>query len=126
MSPLKVLVVEDNQLNMELACDLLRLQGHDVLQASSGFDAIALLRQVRPDLILMDLQLPGLSGFDVTRTLKQDPRTREIPIIAITAYAMTGDAEKAFEAGCNGYIPKPIDCEQFLQVVGETLRACRE
>jgi len=122
MSPAKVLIVEDNKMNMELATDLLTLLGHDVLQASTGFDAIALLRDTKPDLILMDLQLPGLSGFDLTRSLKRDPRTRDIPITAMTADAMKEDAERAFEAGCSGYIPKPIECDQFRQVVDEVLK----
>lgn len=121
MPPAKVLVIEDNPMNMELATDLLQLQGHEVLQATSAFEALGLLHKVKPDLILMDIQLPGLNGLDLTRELRQDPRTRDIPIIAITAYAMMSDEEKAFQAGCNAYIPKPIETTKFFQVVGDVL-----
>jgi CheY-like chemotaxis protein len=122
MSTRKVLVIEDNRMNMELASDLLRLQGHEVLQAASAPEALTLLQTTRPDLILLDIQLPGLNGLDLTRNLKEDPRTRAIPIIAITAYAMRGDEEKVLQAGCQGYIPKPVDVEQFFQVVGGILK----
>ncbi len=121
MPTVKVLVIEDNPMNMELATDLLQLQGYEVLQAGTAFEALGLLREVTPDLILMDIQLPGLNGLDLTRDLRQDPRTKDIPIIAITAYAMLGDEEKAVRAGCNAYIPKPIETTKFFQVVGEVL-----
>ena len=121
MAAAKVLVIEDNPMNMELAIDLLRIQGHEVLAARTADEALSLLQEVTPDLILMDIQLPGLSGLDLTRRLKEDDRTKEIPIIAITAYAMMGDDEKAFEAGCEGYIPKPINFQQFSKVVGDVL-----
>ena len=125
MPTAKVLVIEDNPMNMELATDLLQLQGYEVLQAVTAFEALGLLHQVKPDLILMDLQLPGLNGLDLTRNLRQDPRTKDIPIIAITAYAMMGDEDKAFLAGCNAYIPKPIETTKFFQVVGEVLSRSR-
>ncbi|MBI2456899.1 MAG: response regulator [candidate division NC10 bacterium] len=121
MPTAKVLVIEDNPMNMELATDLLRLQGCEVLQAVTAFEALDLLREVTPDLILMDIQLPGLNGLALTRDLREDPRTKDIPIIAITAYAMLGDEEKAVRAGCNAYIPKPIETTKFFQVVGEVL-----
>ena len=122
MPPAKVLVIEDNPMNMELATDLLQLQGYEVLKAVTAFEALGLVHEVKPDLILMDIQLPGLNGLDLTRDLRQDPRTKDIPIIAITAYAMMGDEDKAFRAGCNAYIPKPIETTKFFQVVGDVLR----
>ena len=125
MPTAKVLVIEDNPMNMELATDLLQLQGYEVLQAVTAFEALGLLHEVTPDLILMDIQLPGLNGLDLTRDLRQDPRTKDIPIIAITAYAMMGDEDKAFLAGCNAYIPKPIETTKFFQVVGEVLSRSR-
>ena len=125
MPTAKVLVIEDNPMNMELATDLLQLQGYEVLQAVTAFEALGLLHQVKPDLILMDLQLPGLNGLDLTRNLRQDSRTKDIPIIAITAYAMMGDEDKAFLAGCNAYIPKPIETTKFFQVVGDVLSRSR-
>lgn len=125
MPTAKVLVIEDNPMNMELATDLLQLQGYEVLQAVTAFEALGLLHQVKPDLTLMDIQLPGLNGLDLTRELRADPRTKDIPIIAITAYAMMGDEEKAFRAGCNAYIPKPFETTKFFQVVGEVLSRSR-
>ncbi len=125
MPTAKVLVIEDNPMNMELATELLQLQGYEVLQAVTAFEALGLLHQVKPDLILMDLQLPGLNGLDLTRNLRQDSRTKDIPIIAITAYAMMGDEDKAFLAGCNAYIPKPIETTKFFQVVGDVLSRSR-
>lgn len=125
MPTTKVLVIEDNPMNMELATDLLRIHGHEVLQARTADEALRVLQGEIPDLILMDIQLPGLNGLDLTKSLKEDRRTKEIPIIAITAYAMMGDDERAFEAGCDGYIPKPINFEQFSQVVEEVLRSRR-
>jgi CheY-like chemotaxis protein len=121
MPAARVLVIEDNPMNMELVSDLLRIEGHHVLEARTAFEALNLLRDVTPDLILMDIQLPGLNGLDLTRKLKEDQRTSRIPVIAITAYAMMGDDEKALEAGCAGYIPKPIDIQHFSRVVGEVL-----
>lgn len=121
MPTVKVLVIEDNPMNMELASDLLRAYGYDVLQAATALEALGVLQEAEPDLILMDIQLPGLNGLDLSRRLKEDPRTKEIPIIAMTAYAMKGDEEKVFQAGCSGYIQKPIDTRKFSQVVGDVL-----
>lgn len=123
MPAAKVLVIEDNPMNMELAIDLLRIQGHEVLAAKTAGEALSLLQEVTPDLILMDIQLPGLNGLDLTRRLKEDGRTKGIPIIAITAYATMGDHERALEAGCDGNIPKPIDFDQFTREVGDVLRS---
>jgi len=121
MPTAKVLVIEDNPMNMELASDLLRARGYDVLQAATALEALGVLQEFKPDLILMDIQLPGLNGLDLTKRLKEDPRTKEIPIIAMTAYAMKGDEEKIFQAGCIGYIPKPIDTRQFSHMVESVL-----
>jgi CheY-like chemotaxis protein len=125
MTTAKVLVIEDNPMNMELATDLIRIQGHEVLAARTAGDALNLLEKVRPDLILMDVQLPGLSGLELARRLKEDCRTRGIPIIAITAYAMMGDHEKALDAGCSGYISKPIIFKQFSRVIEDILASRR-
>lgn len=108
-----ILVVEDNAMNMELITDLLESRGYLVVQATSGSDALNLAKTEHPGIILMDIQLPGLDGLTVTGVLKDDPQTRDIPIIALTAHAMRGDEEKAREAGCDGYISKPIDTRQL-------------
>lgn len=118
----RILVVEDNPLNMELVVDLLELEGYSALQATTGEEGLEMAHAEKPDLILMDMQLPGLDGFDATRRLKNDPATRDIPVVAITAYAMRGDAEKMYQAGCAGYIPKPIDIHQFAQTVARFLK----
>ncbi len=117
----KILVVEDNPLNMELAVDLLELAGYAVLQAATAEEGLELARAEKPALILMDMQLPGLDGLAAARALKADPATRDIPIVALTAYAMRGDAEKMYQAGCAGYIAKPIDTRQFAQTVAQFL-----
>ncbi len=122
MTRMRVLVIEDNLMNMELITDILTANGHEVLQAATAPEALALLEETKPDLILMDIQLPGVSGLDLTKRLKADPGTSRIPIVAITSYAMKGDEERALEAGCDGYIPKPIDIEQFYHVVGNALK----
>ena len=113
----KILIVEDNPLNMELATDLLSTEGYQVLQATSVPAAREVLRASRPDLILLDIQLPGLDGLALARELQDDPRTGDIPIVALTAHAMKGDREKALQAGCRDYIAKPIDIETFLPAV---------
>ena len=117
MPKVTVLIVEDNPMNMELCSDLLRAQGYEVLQAATALEALGVLSEAKPDLILMDIQLPGLSGLDLTRRLKEDPKTKGIPIVALTAHAMKGDEVKVFEAGCSGYIPKPIDIREFPKAV---------
>lgn len=109
-----ILIVEDNRRNMLLIRDLLQLHGHQTLEASDGEEGIARAKAERPDMILMDLQLPGMDGLTATRVLRQDPVTAAIPIVALTAHAMKGDRERALEAGCNGYIAKPIDTRRFL------------
>ena len=104
-----ILVVEDNPMNMELVTDILEAHGYQIMQAINGNDAISLVQEKTPDLILMDIQLPGLDGLTVTGIIKDNPDTRGILIIALTARAMQGDEEKARMAGCDGYISKPID-----------------
>src|SRR5215472_2329809 len=113
----KVLIVEDNDLNMKLFNDLLVAHGYGTLQSKDGVEALKLARQHRPDLILMDIQLPEISGLQVTQWLKEDEDLRTIPIIAVTAFAMKGDEEKIREGGCEAYIAKPISITSFLRTV---------
>lgn len=112
-----ILIVDDNVQNLKLTRVVLANAGYDVRTAADAEEAIALLRTSRPQVILMDLQLPGMDGLQLTRRLKGDPATREIRIIAMTAYAMKGDEEKAFAAGCDGYVSKPIDIERLPEIV---------
>jgi CheY-like chemotaxis protein len=112
-----ILIVDDNVQNLKLARVILANEGYDVRTAADAEEALALLRASRPHLILMDLQLPGMDGLQLTRQLKADRATRDIRIIALTAYAMKGDEEKAFAAGCDGYVSKPIDTERLPEIV---------
>ena len=117
-SPQKtVLIVEDNELNMKLFRDLLEAHGYRTLQTKEGVEAVRLARQHRPDLILMDIQLPEVSGLEITRWLKDDAALKAIPVIAITAFAMKGDEEKIRAGGCVDYIAKPISVSKFLDTV---------
>jgi two-component system cell cycle response regulator DivK len=113
----KVLIVEDNDLNMKLFNDLLEAHGYHTLQTRDGVEALKLARQHRPDLILMDIQLPEISGLEVTKWLKEDDELRAIPVIAVTAFAMKGDEEKIRGGGCEAYIAKPISVASFLRTV---------
>jgi two-component system, cell cycle response regulator DivK len=113
----KVLIVEDNDLNMKLFNDLLVAHGYGTLQTKDGTEAVALARQHRPDLILMDIQLPEVSGLQVTQWIKSDEILRSIPVIAVTAFAMKGDEEKIRDGGCEAYIAKPISVSSFLKTV---------
>jgi two-component system cell cycle response regulator DivK len=113
----RVLVVEDNELNMKLFHDLLEAHGYETLQTRDGMEALKLAREHRPDLILMDIQLPEVSGLEVTRWIKEDDELKSIPIIAVTAFAMKGDEEKIREGGCEDYIAKPISVARFLEAV---------
>ena len=117
----KVLIVEDNELNMKLFHDLLDSQGYEILQTREGLQAMALARQHMPDLILMDIQLPEISGLEVTKWLKDDEELAHIPIIAVTAFAMKGDEERIRQGGCEAYISKPISVMHFLEVVRKHL-----
>ena len=116
-----VLVVEDNDMNMQLVEYLLEEGGYAIVKATSGEEALALTRSdsQRPDLILMDIHLPGMDGLSVVREMKSDERTNRIPILALTAHAMRGDKDRFLEAGCDGYISKPIDVPEFIRAVAE-------
>lgn len=113
----KVLIVEDNELNMKLFNDLLEAHGFETVQTRNGNDVVKMAMEHMPDLILMDIQLPEISGLDITRLLKRDDMLRHIPVIAVTAFAMKGDEEKIREGGCEGYISKPIDVMSFVATV---------
>ena len=116
-----ILVVEDNPLNRELVVDLLEGAGYTVLQADEGVGLLERVKAAQPGLILLDLQLPGLDGVTLARQLKADRATREIPVLAMTAYARLEDQERAMEAGCDGYLRKPLDTQAFLQAVARHL-----
>ena len=117
----KVLIVEDNVLNMKLFNDLLEAHGYTVLQAMDGPEALRIVREHRPDLILMDIQLPEVSGLEVTKRLKADEEPRSIPVIAVTAFAMKGDEERIREGGCEAYLSKPISVGKFIDTVRQFL-----
>lgn len=108
-----ILVVDDNPTNLKLAGDLLEFEGYDVLRAPGATEVQDFLKKKQPALILMDIQMPGMDGLTLTRLIKSDPENRTIPIVAMTAFAMKGDEEKALAAGCDGYITKPIDTRSF-------------
>jgi two-component system cell cycle response regulator DivK len=112
-----VLIVEDNELNMKLFNDLLEAHGYRTVQTRDGKEAVPLAREHRPDLILMDIQLPEVSGLQVTQWLKEDSALRDIPVIAVTAFAMKGDEEKIRQGGCEAYLSKPISVAKFLETV---------
>ena len=112
-----VLVVEDNELNMKLFHDLLEANGYNIVQTRSGLEAIDLAREHRPDLILMDIQLPEVSGLEVTKWIKEDDELRTIPVIAVTAFAMKGDEERIRQGGCEAYLSKPISVNKFIETV---------
>jgi two-component system cell cycle response regulator DivK len=120
--PKRVLIVEDNELNMKLFNDLLEANGYQVIQTRDGLSALDLARKHRPDLILMDIQLPEVSGIEVTKWLKEDDTLRHIPVIAVTAFAMKGDEQKIREGGCEAYISKPISVVSFLQTIDSYLK----
>ena len=120
--PKTVLIVEDDRLNMKLLNDLLQVQGYDTLQSVDGRDALQLATKHRPDLIIMDIQLPGISGLEHVKTLKADDMLKDIPVLAVTAFALRGDKEKILEAGCDDYISKPISVPHFLETVEKLIR----
>lgn len=113
----KILVIEDNQINMMLVRDLLQLEGYTVLEAMDAEKGIQLAREHLPDLILMDIQLPGMDGLEATRIIGQDPLLKKVPVVALTSHAMKGDEQMAREAGCIGYIAKPIDTRSINNTV---------
>jgi two-component system cell cycle response regulator DivK len=112
-----VLIVEDNELNMKLFHDLLEAHGYTTFATRNGIEALDIARRHRPDLIIMDIQLPEVSGLEVTKWLKDDPELRKIPVIAVTAFAMKGDEERIREGGCEAYLSKPISVGRFLETV---------
>ena len=117
----KVLIVEDNELNMKLFHDLLEAQGYETLETREGLSALSMARLHKPDLILMDIQLPEISGLEVTKWLKDDETLAHIPVIAVTAFAMKGDEERIRAGGCAAYIAKPISVGHFLETVKKYL-----
>ena len=119
----KVLIIEDNPANMRLALFLLESRGHTILCATTAEAGLTLARAERPDLILMDIQLPEMDGLEATMLLKEDPATRMIPVLALTALAMIGDEERIRAAGCDGYIGKPMRYKEFLAAVAAQLPA---
>ncbi len=112
-----VLIVEDNANNRMIMRDLMEVQGHRTLEAVDGAEGLAMALEHRPDLILMDVQLPGMDGYEVTRRLKAQDETKHIPIVAVTSYAMKGEEERAREAGCDAYVSKPIDIRKLIETV---------
>ena len=113
----KILIVEDNELNLKLFHDILVGNGYETIETRSGMEAMDLARTHRPDLIVMDIQLPEVSGLEVTRWLKEDEELKSIPVMAITAFAMKGDEERIREGGCEAYMSKPIQIDKFLETV---------
>jgi CheY-like chemotaxis protein len=114
-----ILVIEDNELNMKLVRSLLKIGNYEVLEAVDAETGMQLIRKHRPDLVLMDVQLPGMDGLKATRIIKGDSALKDIPVVALTSYAMQGDEEKAAEAGCTGYITKPLDTKAFLEIIDQ-------
>ncbi len=115
--PKKILIVEDNELNMKLFNDLLQAHGYETRQTREGLKAIGIAKSYKPDLILMDIQLPKVSGLEVTKWIKDDKATKDIPVVAVTAFAMRGDEKRIREGGCEAYISKPISINSFLSTI---------
>jgi two-component system cell cycle response regulator DivK len=113
----RVMIVEDNELNMKLFRDIIEATGYETVRTRSGLEALDLAREHKPDLILMDIQLPEVSGLEVTKWLKQDDELLSIPVIAVTAFAMKGDEERIRQGGCEGYISKPISVPKFIETI---------
>jgi two-component system, cell cycle response regulator DivK len=118
----KILIIEDNQQNLYLTTFILQKHGHEIVQARNGEQGIALAVQTRPDLVLLDIQLPGMDGYTVAEELRKDPASASIPIIAVTSYAMAGDRERILEAGCTDYIEKPINPDTFHAEIAQHLK----
>ncbi|MEP3892344.1 MAG: response regulator [Hellea sp.] len=121
--PKKVLIVEDNELNMKLFADLLEAHGYETRQTREGLKAIGIARKFHPDLILMDIQLPEVSGLEVTKWIKDDKDLADIPVVAVTAFAMKGDEKRIRDGGCEAYIAKPITVTSFLETVRKFVEA---
>lgn len=113
----KILIVEDNELNMKLFHDLVMLKKHDVILSEDGVEVVSIVEQQKPDLILMDIQLNGLSGLDIIQQLRENQETKHVPIIAISAFAMKTDAKIISESGCDLYIPKPVSINDFFDAI---------
>ena len=113
----KILIIEDNPLNLELTTDLLEANGFVVSSASAAEEGLRMAREALPDLVLMDLGLPGMDGLCATKDLKTNPATRHLKVVGLTAHAMKGDTEIAFKAGCDGYLTKPIDTRTFIETI---------
>lgn len=117
----KVMIVEDNDLNLKLFRDLLDAHGYETIETKDGNEALTLARNAKPDLILMDIQLPEISGLDVTKRLKADDEVAHIPVIAVTAFAMKDDEQMILNAGCEAYMSKPISIPEFIRIIKEFL-----
>lgn len=117
----RILVVDDNPTNLKLACDLLEIEGYRIEQARDAEEALAMIGRTQFDMVLMDIELPDMDGLALTRLLKTDPATRNLMVVALTAFAMKGDDQKAFDAGCTGYLTKPIDTRKFPLQIAEYL-----
>ena len=122
MRPKTILSAEDNDANRRIIRDLFGKKGYKIVEAVDGVEAIALVKQIKPDIILMDIQLPKKSGYDVTKEIKADPELKHIPIIAVTSYALSGDEDKALEAGCDAYVTKPFRPKLLLETVEEFIK----
>jgi two-component system, cell cycle response regulator DivK len=117
----RILVVEDTDDNLRILRDLLTASGYDLLEATDGAEGVALAQRERPDLVLMDIQLPVIDGYEATRQIRAIPELADVPIIAVTSYALSGDDAKAFAAGCDGYVAKPFSPRQLLAKIREFL-----
>ena len=117
----RILAIEDHPINRRILRDLLTSAGYEMIEAVTGDEGVALAEQHRPDLILMDIQLPGLDGYEATRRIKANPALRQIPIIAVTSYALSGDDAKALQAGCDAYVAKPFSPRALLAKIREFL-----
>jgi len=118
---MKILVVEDNETNTYLISFILRKSGYEVIEARTGEEGVALAIREKPDLVIMDIRLPGIDGLEATKRIRESEADGKIPIVALTSYAMTGDKEKALKAGCTGYIEKPINPETFMAEIEKYL-----
>ena len=121
MARKKILIVEDDRVNLKLARDVLQDNGYETEEVTNGEEAVVRAAQFKPDLIVMDIRLPGIDGLEATRRLKGDPATTSIPIIAVTAHAMPGDKSRILEAGCQAYLSKPLDFDEFESIVKSLL-----
>ena len=122
----RILVVEDNEINMYLCSRIIKSSGYEVIEARNGEEGVELAIKDKPDLVLMDIQLPGIDGLEATRRIRKSEADEDVPIIALTSYAMAGDREKALKAGCTGYIEKPINPETFISEIKKFLEVKNE